>query len=135
MDALRDRIDELETQQDRIANASAAVAKAGVDRAQYGDAGRTNPPEVYSEHSPFSFFRDLASVSAGAWDPEARDRLTRYEAEQRTMNRTDGSGGQFVIPKWLTDDYVGLPRPGRVTADLLGRSRCRRTPTRSASRS
>lgn len=33
-------------------------------------------------------------------------------------NRTDGQGGYFVPPLWLVDEYIDLPRYGRVTANL-----------------
>lgn len=40
--------------------------------------------------------------------------------EQRTNpNRTDGTGGYFVPPLWLIDEYVGLPRFGRPIADSV----------------
>ncbi len=40
-------------------------------------------------------------------------------AEQRVNpNRTDGQGGYFVPPLWLIDQFIGLVRAGRVTADL-----------------
>jgi HK97 family phage major capsid protein len=39
--------------------------------------------------------------------------------EQRTNpNRTDGSGGYFIPPLWLVDDYIDYTRFGRVTANL-----------------
>jgi hypothetical protein len=55
-------------------------------------------------------------------DYDARARLQTYEQEQRDLNRADGSGGLFVPPAWLVNEYVGLPgRPG--LADLLTAAR------------
>lgn len=42
------------------------------------------------------------------------------QTEARTNpNRTDGTGGYFVPPVWLVDEYISLFRAGRVTADLV----------------
>lgn len=38
--------------------------------------------------------------------------------ETRAINRTDGTGGYFVPPLWLVDQYVGYLRAGRVLANL-----------------
>ena len=43
--------------------------------------------------------------------------------EQRAINRTDGTGGYFVPPLWLIDEYTPYLRAGRVLADL-----CRSVP-------
>jgi HK97 family phage major capsid protein len=43
--------------------------------------------------------------------------------EQRAINRTDGTGGYFVPPLWLIDEYVPYLRAGRVLANL-----CRSVP-------
>lgn len=37
--------------------------------------------------------------------------------EKRAINRTDGTGGYFVPPLWLIDEYVPYLRAGRVLAD------------------
>jgi HK97 family phage major capsid protein len=38
--------------------------------------------------------------------------------EQRAINRTDGTGGYFVPPLWLVDQYVPYLRAGRILANL-----------------
>ena len=43
--------------------------------------------------------------------------------EQRAINRTDGTGGYFVPPLWLIDEYSEYLRAGRVLANL-----CRNVP-------
>jgi HK97 family phage major capsid protein len=39
--------------------------------------------------------------------------------EQRAINRTDGTGGYFVPPLWLIDQYTPYLRAGRVVANLM----------------
>ena len=38
--------------------------------------------------------------------------------EQRAINQTQGTGGYFVPPLWLVDEYVAYLRAGRVAANL-----------------
>jgi HK97 family phage major capsid protein len=76
---------------------------------------------VYSPNGRASYFSDLINVSRGTADYQARQRLATYDQEFRDLNRADGTGGQFVPPTYLVDEFIGLPRPGRVTADLLTR--------------
>lgn len=95
-----------------------------------------NEPTTYRKGGEFSYFRDLArSRAEGGSDSAARDRLARHREEMDTlaaqagqetranMNRTDGTGGDFVPPLWLIDQYLPLARAGRVTAEL-----CRKLP-------
>jgi len=39
--------------------------------------------------------------------------------ERRAINRVDGSGGEFVPPIWLLDEYAAYARAGRPFADRL----------------
>ena len=87
-------------------------------------------PLTYREGGPDSYFRDLARAHAPGGDQDQRsiDRLSRHAKEMQVearadMNRTDGTGGEFVPPLWLVDQYIALARAGRITADL-----CRRMP-------
>ncbi len=41
----------------------------------------------------------------------------RYQKEQRALDRVDGSGGHFVPPLWMVEDFIGLSRASRVVAD------------------
>ena len=81
-------------------------------------------PMTYRQGGQHSYFKDLAlSQAPGIWDGEARARLARHSDEtalelRTNMSRTDGQGGEFVPPLWLTQQYVALARAGRVTADL-----------------
>lgn len=119
-----DRIAEME----QLAERNAAAADAG---AKGGDPTVTVRSEemTYRKGGEHSYFRDLAkSQDPGGADFGARERLQRHAKEmdvelRANMNRTDGTGGEFVPPLWLIGDYVKLARAGRVTADL-----CRRLP-------
>lgn len=48
----------------------------------------------------------------------ARDRESAFE-RRTNPNRTDGQGGYFVPPLWLVDQYIDLPRFGRVVANSV----------------
>lgn len=43
------------------------------------------------------------------------------EYEKRDLNRTDGTGGYFVPPVWMMEDYIDLARGSRVIADAVQR--------------
>lgn len=81
---------------------------------------------VYRKDTPQrSYFRDLylAKVSG---DSAASERLAQHSlhvatSEHRDNNTTDTSGGEFVPPLWLIDEYVAKARAGRVTADLCNK--------------
>lgn len=71
-----------------------------------------------------SYFLDLARAHVQG-DAEARQRLDRHAVEMqsapefRDLNRTDGTGGQFVPPAYLMDQFMNLRRAGRATANLV----------------
>lgn len=62
-------------------------------------------------------------------DTAARERIARHGQEmadannpqvgERALNITDGTGGEFVPPIYLQDQWIGLPRARRPVADLL----------------
>ncbi len=109
-----DRISELQAEEERSNSSNDAMRRAGGGMSQRSSA-------VYGPEQRASYFADLVAVSRQTADYSARQRLDTYDQEVRALNRADGSGGQFVPPAFLVSDYVGLPRPGRVTADLLTR--------------
>lgn len=93
-------------------------------------------PMEYDRGTEHSWFRDVArALDPGQRDEVAAGRLRRYReqvdhvlaaagAEKRAnMNTTDGTGGEFVPPLWLVNQYVPIARAGRVTAEL-----CRMVP-------
>ncbi|MFJ8437669.1 phage major capsid protein [Kitasatospora griseola] len=106
-------------------------------------------PLTYERHSGQSYFLDLANatlfnngearqrlqqhgkemdvempqrekIRAAQAKKELRaiDRRSTFE-KRVNPNRTDGQGGYFVPPLWLIDDYVDLPRFGRVLANSV----------------
>lgn len=108
-DALDERITEL----DAIAAAeSRSVAKTTAS------VQVTSEPSTYRQNGEHSYFRDLASAQLRG-DRDALDRLVRNDREVRAINTTDTSGGEFVPPLWLVDEYVRLARASRVAADLI----------------
>jgi HK97 family phage major capsid protein len=78
---------------------------------------------VYRKDTPQrSYFRDLYLAKTRG-DSDAAERLSQHSlhiatSEARDNNTTDTSGGEFVPPLWLVQDYVAKARAGRVTADL-----------------
>lgn len=77
---------------------------------------------VYRKDMPQrSYFRDLY-LSKVSGDSAASERLAQHSlhvaTDARDNNTTDTSGGEFVPPLWLVQDYVAKARAGRVTADL-----------------
>ncbi len=109
-----ERIAELEDEDRRTGRAADAARR-------FGGGGGGGSSTVYGPESRNSYFADLVAVTRQTADYDTRQRLQTYEQEQRDLNRADGSGGLFVPPAWLVNEYVGVPRPGRVTADLLTR--------------
>lgn len=47
--------------------------------------------------------------------------LNEYEAQYRALSTAAGSGGEFVPPAYLTEQYVPYARPGRVFADACNK--------------
>jgi hypothetical protein len=80
---------------------------------------------TYRRGGENSYFRDLvrAYEPGGNRDYRAGERIQRHAKEMEVelranMSRTDGTGGEFVPPLWLMNQYIPLARAGRVTADL-----------------
>ncbi len=68
----------------------------------------------------------MAAGSAKPWDAyhirQARTAMaaagaSQFEAQYRDLSTAAGSGGEFVPPLYLTEQYVPYARPGRVFAD------------------
>jgi HK97 family phage major capsid protein len=75
-----------------------------------------NEPGPYRPDGAHSWFGDMYAARSG--DYAAADRLRR-SSEARGVTTGAGSGGAFVPPKYLVDQWIALARPGRPTADLL----------------
>lgn len=109
-DAAANRIDEVDAV---VAAESRSVAAAPTASVQV-----TSEPSTYRANGEHSYFRDLAAMQLRG-DRDAMDRLVRNDREVRAINTTDNSGGEFVPPLWLVNEYVRLARASRVAADLL----------------
>jgi HK97 family phage major capsid protein len=120
--AARDeRIAELADEEKRSGNAAAAVRRAALLEGQIrvGKEART-----YEKGNGRSYLQDMAKAKLLA-DRDAQMRLERHaaevatEPEYRDLSRTDGSGGYFVPPAWLMQDYIALARAARPTANVV----------------
>jgi HK97 family phage major capsid protein len=110
---LRERIEQIEAQNERMARAAAAIP-AGVVTSE--------PNPVYRKDNAHevSYFRDIARAGlGGAQGIDARERLA--QSQERALSTGTGAGGQFAPPLWLVEDFVELARPGRVTADSVAK--------------
>jgi HK97 family phage major capsid protein len=124
--AFDERIEEL-TEQVRMDDAARSMEARYAPAARRNNSGEsrmtgsariTSEPSTYSREGRNSYFLDLARV-AQTGDRDARARLERNDAEQRALNTTNGTGGEFVPPAWIVDQYVRYARPHRVFADLV----------------
>lgn len=101
------------------------VEPAPDTRSGLADVSVGKEPLTYERHSKHSIFRDMRNARAG--DRSAAERLARHSqemlvempAEQRAINSTDGTGGEFIPPIWLQDQWINLPRAARPVADSL----------------
>lgn len=117
----KERIAELEDEQRRNDEADEArKLTVNVDRNI-----RVAEKRTYEKDNPHrSYFLDVAR-SQVLHDQEARQRLERHSVEvlsspeYRDLNRTDGTGGQFVPPAYLMDQFLELKRAGRATANAV----------------
>jgi HK97 family phage major capsid protein len=117
------RFTEAQAIAERIETIEAAVrdedaANESRDHRMPTASARVTEPTTYSREGRNSYFLDMARV-AQTGDSQARARLERNNAEQRAINTTNGTGGEFVPPAWLVSEYVRYARPHRVFADLV----------------
>lgn len=109
---------------DEVIDATKAVTRS----ADIPSVRVKSEPLTYSKHGSNSYFRDAAMLAfhrSGADIKGAEDiaaRLARHgreaEVEKRAGDTGDTAGGTFVPPLWLLDEYVGVQRAGRATANL-----------------
>ena len=115
-----ERVAELSDEEKRNADAAMAFRQAEIATSR---TKVINEARTYEQGNGRSYLQDLLKSSVQG-DPEARARLDRHasevlvDPEYRDVNRTDGTGGYFVPPLWLSD-YVELARAGRPTANLV----------------
>lgn len=135
LDDRLERLAELESEYRRSEQVRRVEDALGVHRIEV-----TSEPLTYGRRSQHSFFADVfASQMRG--DTDAGERLRRhakeqeniierrlraaeaemkaldFEIEKRDLSRVDGSGGAFVPPLYLVDEFVELARAGRQFAD------------------
>jgi HK97 family phage major capsid protein len=103
---------------------SAAIAESRKESKvlTFGGATVTREAHTYEERGSNSFVRDLMEANLRG-NRDAYDRLARHQKEvaieTRDISRTDGSGGDFVPPLYLINEYAEFARASRVGADLL----------------
>lgn len=148
LEAAPDNLDaeELDKLQERFTAAETAAEAArdahaeAVDRAERLAAARAHAAipvveadadspsvEVRSDEAIYrpdrpeqSFFADLYEDKRG--NRAAHDRLTRHQAqmvERYDLNSTDGTGGNYVPPVFLQDEFIALARAGRPFANAV----------------
>ncbi|MFF7644374.1 phage major capsid protein [Streptomyces canus] len=108
--SLRERIEELEGQ------IAADEAAAPMARRYAPSITSVRESGTYRRDGEYSYFRDLHGARNG--DFNAAERLRRNADEQRGVTTGSSSGGSFVPPAYLVDQWVSLARAGRTTADL-----------------
>ena len=113
------KIDAAEAVEARVAEVKEARAAEGVKA--FGSAVIGREEMTYDKRGEHSFVRDMINSQLRN-DSSAWDRLHRHQAEAavelRDINRTDTSGGDFVPPLYLINEYAEFARAKRVTANL-----------------
>lgn len=113
------KINAAEAVEARVAEVKEARAAEGVKA--FGSAVIGREEMTYDKRGEHSFVRDMINSQLRN-DSSAWDRLHRHQAEAavelRDINRTDASGGDFVPPLYLINEYAEFARAKRVTANL-----------------
>ena len=116
---LDSKIEKAEALEARTASIKEARTTEGVKT--FGAATVTREQMTYDKGSDNSFVRDMINAQLRN-EPAAWERLNRHSqevaVEVRDINRTDTSGGDFVPPLYLINEYAEFARAARVTADL-----------------
>jgi len=121
-----ERISKAIVRQERLRDAKAAVPmqKQGDDGAPTSGRGRTKEPLTYRsvrEGGTHSFFQDVYAAKKGSFAATARlqRHMMEMQVELRDLNTTDTTGGDFVPPVYLADEWAALARAGRPFADAV----------------
>jgi HK97 family phage major capsid protein len=131
-DAIRDELRSLDGRIADLVDLDRRQADAAEARRLSGDAGeqrtttQVKEPDLYVKGGPDSYFRDLFKANT-VRSQDAVDRLNRHASyvaqnESRAVGNTNaagGSGGEWAPPAWIVDEWIGLIRPGRITANLF----------------
>ena len=130
LDAASSKQEEIAALDERIATAdkvearTAAIADSRKESkvATFGGAVVTREAMTYDRDGRNSFVRDMIGAQLRN-DRNSWERLNRHAqevaVESRDISRTDGSGGDFVPPIYLINEYAEFARAARVTADLV----------------
>ena len=130
LDAASTKQEEIAALDERIATAdkvearTAAIAESRKESkvATFGGAVVTREAMTYDRDGRNSFVRDMIGAQLRN-DRNSWERLNRHAqevaVESRDISRTDGSGGDFVPPIYLINEYAEFARAARVTADLV----------------
>ena len=115
--SLDERLAKLEDVEKRTAAIAESRKESGINTFKVIREAKT-----YEERGDHSFVRDMISANLRG-DRDAWSRLYRHQQEAnvelRDINRTDGTGGDFVPPLYLINEYAEFARAQRVGANLL----------------
>ena len=115
--ALDERLAKLEDVEKRTAAIAESRKESGINTFKVVREAKT-----YEERGDHSFVRDMISANLRG-DRDAWQRLYRHQSEAqvelRDINRTDGTGGDFVPPLYLINEYAEFARAQRVGANLV----------------
>lgn len=123
--------------------AAVAAKRAGLSGAfvtrEHGTYGPEGEHSYFRDMTQFRLFGDGAALTRLQHHAHETDNRIAHDdypgaKEQRDLSRTDGSGGYFVPPAWLMDDYITLARAGRPTANAVRNLPLLPGPTASTSR-
>jgi HK97 family phage major capsid protein len=127
---------ELDSHMDEIRALSARLADVGAETRSdtlapipqargVGGAIVRNEPTTYQKGGRYSHVADMARAACQQADNATLERLQRHaqemDVELRAGDTGDTAGGTFVPPKWVVEEFVGVQRAGRATADLARR--------------
>lgn len=113
---LDEKIEAAHELEQRTAAVAASRQDAGVE--VFASVRVGAEPATYRSGGEHSYFRDLFRATTYG-DRDSAERLHRNDAEVRTssgLNSSDTTGGDFVPPLYLTDQWVAFARAQRVVA-------------------
>ena len=116
---LDSKIETAEALEARTAELKEVRAAANVPT--FGPAVVTREAMTYDKGSNNSFYRDMINANVRN-DSDAWARLARHQSEvaveTRDTTRVDGSGGDFVPPLYLINEFAEFARAASVTRNL-----------------
>ena len=129
LDAVAEKHTEIESLDERIATVEATEKRSAAIKESrtesnvkvFGGAVVTREAMTYDKDGRNSFVRDMIGAQLRN-DSQSWERLNRHAAEvaieSRDIGLTNGTGGDFVPPIYLINEYAEFARAARVTADL-----------------